>query len=896
MTMKPAAHLKVLKTTVIVNGRMALRTERLDAARTGDMGRQVMTVEHAASRLAGGFLKIIDLATLRGLINDIILDTDLGELNPMRSRPGMPNACASTLMKYWLSGLDPEDYAGNGRLAAILALEEAVMKVMPRHMMRPADLVTLAVSRIEHAPMIFGDIVFKGMTDLHPVWRSLFNALAKAVPVTWEAGPRDLPDFLKGRRDIKRIRTKEVVADRICAETCASERHEVIEAVRWVREKILAGVSPSQIAIATVSLQTYDDIMASVLAEANVPVHMASGIPALLTHQGQTAAALADAMLRGITQKRISRLFSLMEPGRGVLIDLPANWEEELPRDATLTTVARWRKALERRPSTAAIAEIVVPIVELISKGPQKAQEIGEKLLWPDAHALWSRALKDGPATALDRTLKALKVDDTSSPLTHACYMSAEDLAASPRSHVRLIGLTSRNWPRHQTEDALIPQHIIPSNILDPMPLSRLDKVDFQTILITTKSEVVLSWPRRDGKGRDLGVSGLVPKFVRGAKNGERHLNRSRIAPFAMSEVDRLFSRPQEFKERPDAKAVIETISDWHSEALTAHDGLIQSDHPRIQAVLANPQSATSLRKLLRDPLGYVWTYGLGFDAPEYEDEPLLLDPRQFGNIVHDILRRTVDRLARQGGFASASKEKLFKVIEEVRMDVGAIVETSQPVPPSLIWFQTMDTAEAFAKAALSRPRPEGMGEFRSYAEVAFGKQPKWINPDRPWDQDVTVTIPGTDITVQGVIDRLDIVSDGTKALVEDYKSGKTPSGVEKFVLNGGKELQRPLYKFAVKTLLGEHVEVEAALSYPLTGTYAVLEGGDEPLKALASYIGQAATIVRQGDAVAGIDAEDIYSDTKFALPSQADAIYLARKRNAREKALHVLTELWDHQ
>jgi hypothetical protein len=889
--MQPASHLRHLKSTLIVNGRMALRTERLAAARAGAMGTQVMTVEHAAARLAGGFLQIIDLATLRGLINDIILDTDLGELNPMRGRPGMPNACASTLMKYWLSGIAPEGYSGNGRIRAILALEEAVMEVMPKNLMRPADLVSLAVSRIEHAPMIFGEVVFRNMTELHPVWRSLFDAFASVLPVTWDAGPRDLPEFVKRRRDIKRHTSKPLTPP-ITSVSCASERHEVVEAVRWVRETILSGVSPDQIAVATVSMQTYDDLVASVVAETDAPIHMTSGIPALLTVHGQTAAALADAMLRGISQKRICRLFSLMGPGQGVLIELPNDWEASLPPDASLTTVLRWKKALERRPSTAPLADTIIPILDLISKGPQKAAEIGEGILWPDAHALWSRALKDGPATALDRTLKALKVDDRSSPLTSACFMTAEDLAASPRSHVRLIGLTSRNWPRHQTEDALIPRHIVPSDVLDPMPLARVDRIDYQTIMSTTAEMIVLSWPRRDGKGRDLGVSGLVPKFLR---DRTRHLHRSRIARFALSETDRLLSRPDEFKKRPDAQAVIATISDWHSEDVTPHDGLIGADHPRIRAVLANPQSATSLRKLLRDPLGYVWSYALGFEAPEYEDEPLLLDPRQFGNIVHDILRRTVEHLDREGGFTKVSRQRLFKAIEDARLDVGGLVETSQPVPPALIWFQTMDMAETFAKTALARPLSEGMTDIRSFAEVAFGKEPKWINSDRPWEQDVVVTIPGTDIKVQGVIDRLDIADGGKRSFVVDYKSGKTPASVAKFVLNGGKELQRPIYSFAVKTLLGSDVEVEAALSYPLTGTYAILPEADSALTILAAFIGEAATLLRQGTVTAGIDAEDAYSETKFALPAQADALYLSRKEEARLRTLQPIVGLWSH-
>lgn len=888
--MLPADHLKHIKTTVIVNGRMALRTERLKAARAGAMGTQVMTIEHAAARLAGGFLQIIDLATLRGLVNEVIRDTDLGELNPMRGRPGMPNACASTLMKYWLSGIAPEDYAGNSRIEAILALEKAVISVMPRHLMRPADLVALAVRRVEHAPMALGQAVFRNMTDLHPVWRALFEALVGHVPVIWDAGSRKLPGFVEKRKGVV-CRTSRKITPKFHSFSCASERHEVIEAVRWVREKILSGICPSEIAVATVSMQAYDDIVASVISETDAPIHMTSGIPALLTGSGQAAAALADVMLRGISQKRISRLFTLVAADSEILGGLPADWETSLPPDASLTTVGRWRKALERKPSTQHIAEIVIPVVEMIAKGHEKAVDIGAAILGAEALALWNRALKDGPATALDRTLKALKVDDRSNPLTSACFMSAEDLAASPRRHVRLIGLTSRNWPRHQTEDALIPRHIVPAKTLDPMPLSHVDRVDFQTILEACP-HVALSWPRRDGKGRDLGISSVVPQFL---VEQAVHLNRSRIAEHAMSDTDRLLSRPDEYAGLAEAIAVTSTISSWHSDVLTAHDGLVQADHPRITAVLANSQSATSLRKMLRDPLGFVWSYALGFRSPEYEDEPLLLDPRQFGNIVHDILRRTVEHLDREGGFTKVSQSRLFKAVEEARLDVGGLVETSQPVPPALIWFQTMDLAEAFAKAALSRPLPEGVTDIRSFAEVAFGKEPKWINGDRPWDQDVTVTIPGTSITVRGVIDRLDIVNGGRQAFVEDYKSGKTPAGIDKYVLNGGKELQRPIYSFAVKTLLGENVEVEAALSYPLTGTHAVLPEPEEALKVLAGFVGTAANLLREGVAIAGADAEEPYSDTKFALPAQADALYLGRKRGLRRGALAPLPELWSH-
>lgn len=891
--MQPASYLKSIKTTVIVNGRMALRTGRLRAAREGAMATMVWTIEQAVARLAGGFLQIVDHVTLRELVAEVLPETDVGELEPIKGLPGMPGAFASTLMKFWLSDIRDDEFRDSPRIAAVRKLEAAVVEAMPSHLMRPADLVALACSRAAHAPMVFGDVRFRGMTDLHPVWRPFLQVVAAGQKVVWEAGPRSVPSFLQDVPAVV-VTVDEASQPTVLGVSCASDRHEVIEAVRWVRSQIVAGVDPADIAVATVSLQTYDDLVAAVAAETDVAIHMASGVPALTTRAGQTAAALADLMLRGISQKRVSRLFSLIGPGTGALADLPADWDAALPEDAALTSVKRWRKALERRPSTVPVADVVVPILKLVDKGAAHAAELGEAVLPPEPLAIWRRALKDGPASAMDRTLRAIKVDDAVNPLTNACFMSAEDLAASPRKHVWLFGLTSRNWPRRQTEDALIPRHVVDPSRLDPMPLSHVDTVDFKTIGDTTEGMLVMSWPRRDGDGRQLGVSGLVPSEARHPDN-MTYLSRSRETATALSETDRLFSRPSEFAQTKEASAVVSTMRDWLLPHATPHDGLVSGNHPRIAAVLGQVQSATSLRKLLRDPLSFVWRYALGFKAPEYEDEPLLLDARQFGNIVHEVLRRAVENLERSGGLSKASQGRIFEAVADARLDVGGIVETTQPVPPALVWIATMDAAEEFAKSALLYPLPD-REDARSFAEIPFGRPAKWIREDVPWEQDREVRIPGTDIRVGGIMDRLDIVKNGRKAYSLDYKSGKTPDGIEKFVLNGGRELQRPIYRYMVKAVLGDEVEVESALLYPLTGTYAPLPDDGKAIDLLAGYVATARDLLLEGSIAAGIDAEDPFSDTRFALPSQADAVYLARKEAARYATLADLTGLWSEE
>ena len=84
-----------------------------------------------------------------------------------------------------------------------------------------------------------------------------------------------------------------------------------------------------------------------------------------------------------------------------------------------------------------------------------------------------------------------------------------------------------------------------------------------------------------------------------------------------------------------------------------------------------------------------------------------------------------------------------------------------------------------------------------------------------PWDPSRKVEIPGAGIFIQGHIDRLDLSGDGSHARVIDYKTGKLKAKMAEVVIAGGGELQRCLYAFAVKTLLGSNVKVNSALLYP---------------------------------------------------------------------------------
>ena len=218
--------------TLVVHSRLRRRELRLTAARNRDHGQQILTFEQLATRLAGGLFRPMDDDSLRDAIKAVLPETELGELDSIKSLPGMVNAAADTLRKAWRAGIDLGARASlNSRLESIARLEEAVLKALPAAQLRPADLVTKGLNRLDHAPAIFGAIDIDGITELSPVWRRLLHATATVVPVRWLAGPRAVPDWLQSAT-IETVRT-EPSAPNITAVSASTPYHEAVEALRW---------------------------------------------------------------------------------------------------------------------------------------------------------------------------------------------------------------------------------------------------------------------------------------------------------------------------------------------------------------------------------------------------------------------------------------------------------------------------------------------------------------------------------------------------------------------------------------------------------------------------------------------------------------------------------------
>ena len=878
--------------TVIAHGRLTMRELRLTAAREHWHGLQIMTFEQLAARLAGGLSRPVDDDALRVAIKTVLPETPLGELDGIKALPGMVSAAVDTLRKAWRAGIDLEERASeHPRLESIAILEEAVLKALPPAVMRPTDLVTAGLQRLDHAVALFGPVDIVGITELSPCWRPLLHAIATHVQVRWIAGPRPVPQWLDGGT-IDIVRT-EPHAPETFAVSASTTYHEAIEAVRWARQLVSSGrAEPADIAIASVVPADYDDHFLALRGDANLDLHFVHGIKVTACREGQAAAALADILMRGLSQTRVRRLSALLWAYPGPFQALPKGWTRVLPTDAPLSSFEAWTRLIDGLtaadwPEETNHSAALHDIVTLLARGVEAAEEAGKTLLHGRVLAIWRKALLAGPAASLDLNLEALKQDDGLDACISICWMPASALAASPRRFVRLLGLNSSRWPRGISEDRLLSDHIVPTAELDPLPVAGADRRDFETILATTESQVVLSRARRDDDGRLLGRSALL---LEGPPN-ETYLRRNGVPEHAFSETDRLMARPPEFRAMPQATAASRCWHNWLREEITPHDGLIRAEHPVLRIILERTQSATSLRQLLRNPLGFVWRYGLHWHVPESNDDPLVLDALALGELVHMTLDRALRTLEADGGLSAAAEEQIVAAVDGATTEVAQLWETERAVPPPVIWRRTLDETRDLGSRALAF-RDKQLSDALAYGEVPFGGAEPKSDTAQPWDAKAIVEIPDAGFRIAGYIDRLDISADGRRALVRDYKTGRQPK--DSITIDGGRELQRCLYAFAVKAMLGDGVTISASLLYARDELDLRLDDPEATLLEIAGYLRAARANLASGGGVIGRDTGGAYDDLAFALPANAKATYCERKMAAATQRLGDAAHVWE--
>jgi hypothetical protein len=625
---------------------------RAAAAREGALGLQIMTPSLLAARLAGGLLRPASRESIEVGIRSALSERDsLEDIAPISGLPGTTRAVLRTLRRVWRAGLHLRTgpYAGQPRVKDLARIEDTVrLHLQPGERLLP-DLCDLAQAAVQFAPRVIGPLRIEGLHAMDPIWRPLINGLRKFIQVEWDAPTFCDTGWFHGSP--RHVATKDSKKRGV---SCTDPYHEVLEAMRWARELLASGrARASEIGIATTAPMALDDYMLALVSASNLPISFLHGRPALATKDGQRCAALADALQGGLSQARVRRLLSLAANQGTILDDLPDH-SLPVPGEASLSTSADWDRALAPYPET---ASVLVPVLKLLESGTDAAEEAARLLLRGRSRRLWDEALRSAPASALMFSLEALRVVDDRDPADAVAWCSADELAAAPRRFAWLIGLTTGGWPRSGGLDPILPGYIIPSALTDPDPIEAGDRRCLDNILASTE-EVVLSSGRLSSEGKRVGPSTLMPYFEK-----IDVLHRDRPIGHALTEADRLLAQEKARSADPIVSSAMSAWHDWGLRSLTPHDGLLANEHPLLSMLLTKPQSPTSLSRLLRDPLAYVWYYALGWRDLVHKERGLVLPADDMGRLVHELLRRTVEHLEPKPGFIVAARHEVEEAL-----------------------------------------------------------------------------------------------------------------------------------------------------------------------------------------------------------------------------------------
>jgi hypothetical protein len=883
---------RALLQTAIVEGPLAFQMRRVAAARADECGLQILSLPQLAARLVGGFAQAITPEILEPAIQTALSEKGFKEIEQVCELPGITRAVARTLQKAWNADIDLAAVAKNSgmpRLFDLAVIEQRVRSQLPTATLLPRDLRTACLARVDRAPVLLGAVRIERVSWIAPLWRGLLNMLCETVPVEWVAPEVAETSWFAGT--VKPIVLSNAVekADSI---SCADPHHEVVESLRWVRKLLsMKHAKPCEIAISATAPAMWDDHFLTLAASAGLRIYFSHGIPALSTRDGQRCAALADVLVRGLSDRRIRRLIGLCIGEHAGLDQLPSDWLRTLPRGSSLLGLADWKRVLSKLQideSSVNAAEILLPLLTVLAAGPGAAGEAGALFLRGRSKTIWETAMRAAPAHAIELTLQNIRLADDGNPGDSVVWGPAAHLAASPRPWVRLLGLTSGGWPRRGAEDAILPDHIVSSKQLDPDPLPEADRRCYSIIAGSATRGLVLSRSRRNAQGSRQAPSPLFP----GGQDSPA-LARARIPEHAFSEADRLMARPSEAETLERVRSASQCWRNWHMNGATSHDGQFAADHPAIVRTLGRTQSATSLQLLLRSPLCFVWEYALGWWSPEEREQMLTITPEALGKLVHELLHRAVDALEPAPGFASASRDEIEAAVHAAADIVRENWPLEHPVPPRLLWNNTVAHGAQIAITALEFGETSE-SDTQSWTEVPFGEANR-VQSERslPWDPALPVVIPDTGIQIKGTIDRLDLRRTRGAVRVTDYKTGACPPRAEKIVIHGGAELQRSLYGLACQQLLPDCTHIVARLLYLANEPREVrLPDLQAALQQISEFVGLTCDFLKRGVALPGRDVDTEQNDLRLAMP--ASPAYLRRKRIAFAKSAGRLATFWD--
>jgi RecB family exonuclease len=237
-------------------------------------------------------------------------------------------------------------------------------------------------------------------------------------------------------------------------------------------------------------------------------------------------------------------------------------------------------------------------------------------------------------------------------------------------------------------------------------------------------------------------------------------------------------------------------------DAFTKWDGRLSDAAGLDPRLTREPLSASRLEKLAKCPRIYFYQYVLDLvPRDEVRREDAWLDPREFGNLLHETLYDFMTGLRAEG-------LRLDPARDAARLKAAAgrrLARWRETVPPPHAAAFHAQEDELLAACDIFLEAEKSNAATPRYFEVPFGLARATGGEPLASSEPVEIRAPGGSFLLQGQIDRIDETTPGSFA-VWDYKSGSDFSFKEedraKHPLRGGRLLQHALYRRAAARLL----------------------------------------------------------------------------------------------
>jgi hypothetical protein len=157
----------IARSTLVVDGPLAMRMQRLAAAREGRIGLEILTLPLVAARLAGGFIAPVATDILYPAIQAALAAGGFQDLGRVSSLPGMPRAVLQSLDAAWRADIDLSSLPLHiRRFADLHLIETRIRERLPPSRRLPRDLRDAALARVSLAKPLLGPVTLHRIVEV----------------------------------------------------------------------------------------------------------------------------------------------------------------------------------------------------------------------------------------------------------------------------------------------------------------------------------------------------------------------------------------------------------------------------------------------------------------------------------------------------------------------------------------------------------------------------------------------------------------------------------------------------------------------------------------------------------------------------------------------------------